>query len=166
LLFAAAKPLRALPPLWFFRADNDDRGLAAGWAAPSFQNLAHQWQLLRIDNPWSWQDHNSIAIAQDMQAYRGVAWYAMDFELDADELPLPLFLNLGPVYGSFEVFINGRKAGEGDDCGTAAVLQLPISEYVDATAPVQIVVVRVDDRSGRGGFFGHAWLSAAIAESL
>ncbi len=72
-----------------------------------------------------------------------------------------MFLYFGAVDESCKVWVNGKFAGEHpfvkpDDWRTSFPIE--ITDCIDWNRPTQLVVVRVEDKSGAGGIWKPVWL--------
>jgi hypothetical protein len=97
-----ATPLLVLPAQWDFRPDPDDAGERARWfiAAPDAA-----WKAIRVDQPWS---------KQGFAEYRGVAWYAVQFETPDSALGSRFLLRFSAINGRCRAWLDGQRIGERD----------------------------------------------------
>src|ERR1700721_3547305 len=66
---------------------------------PAFDDSS--WKLIRSDQPWDGQGYSG---------YRGMAWYRFQVLLPANHTPLALFIPV--IYGTYQVFADGRLVGQ------------------------------------------------------
>lgn len=85
------------------------------WAAPGFDDTA--WPLLRSNEPFSGQGYSGMS---------GFAWYRFRVEIPAGEGPVSLML--APVLTSYQLYVDGRLAGE---CGRMAGPAVMLSAYMN-----------------------------------
>ncbi len=87
-------PMVEIHDLWRFHT-----GDAPYWSDPNFDDS--NWKLLHSDQPWDGQGY---------PGYRGFAWYRFQVLLPANHAPLALFIPV--IYGSYQVFADGRLVGQ------------------------------------------------------
>jgi hypothetical protein len=75
-------------------------GDQAQWSRADFDHS--EWQ--PIDVPSKWEN-------EGFREYDGYAWYRTAFDIGSLDIDTPLFLKLGQIDDSDEVFINGRRIG-------------------------------------------------------
>ena len=93
--------------------------------------------------------------------YDGVAWYGTEIRIPADWKDRRIFLYFGAAAGSCQVYVNGMEAGarlREKAGGRDAPFTIPIDRAVDWKRPKQNIIVRVEDKSGRGGIRKPVWL--------
>jgi hypothetical protein len=95
------EPMVSLDGLWRFHPG--DSPLAAGshlpiWAAPEFDDSA--WPLLESGQSWA---------SQGYPAMSGFGWYRFTLLVPAGDRPTSLLL--APIVTSYEVYVDGRRAG-------------------------------------------------------
>lgn len=100
-LTSGREPLVSLDGLWRFHPG--DSPVAAGspaplWASPAFDDSG--WELLRSDSSWTGQGHPSMG---------GYAWYRFRVAVPPGEGPVSLLL--GPIFTSYQVYVDGRLVG-------------------------------------------------------
>jgi len=78
---------------WRFHTGDDPQ-----WAMPDFDDT--QWPLLQTDKSWTDQGYPD---------YSGYAWYRIRVKLPANSAPLAI--ELGELYTSAEVYVDGKLAG-------------------------------------------------------
>ena len=92
--------LLALPIVWRFRTDPEDRGVKDGWHTRP-DTRAEPWQDIRTDDFWTNQGVK----------HHGVAWYATRFTVPAGAKGR-LWLLFAVLDGQAEVWVDGRSAGK------------------------------------------------------
>jgi hypothetical protein len=95
-----ATPLLVLPAQWNFRPDPDDAGEWARWFAAAPDGA---WKPIRVDQPWS---------KQGFAEYRGVAWYAVQFETPDSDLGSRVLLRFGAINGRCRAWLDGEPVVE------------------------------------------------------
>ena len=95
------EPVVSLDGPWRFHPG--DSPLASGsssplWASPAFDDSA--WKLIKSDLPWNIQGYPAMS---------GFAWYRFTVKVPAGNKPTSLLLS--PLVTSFEVYVDGRRAG-------------------------------------------------------
>jgi sigma-B regulation protein RsbU (phosphoserine phosphatase) len=102
------EPLVSLEGLWRFHPGDNP-----AWASPSFDDST--WPLLRGDTPWSDQGYAGMS---------GFGWYRFTVVLPAGHPPMAL--ELAPVMTSYQIFFDGRLAGQ---VGSTAPSVAPIAVW-------------------------------------
>ena len=95
------EPVVSLDGPWRFHPGDSPPDAAAGaplWAAPGFDDS--QWPLLNSEKSWSVQGYPAMS---------GFGWYRFAVKVPAGEKPTSLLL--APIITSFEVYVDGRRAG-------------------------------------------------------
>ena len=87
-------PMVEIHDQWRFHIGDDPR-----WSDPAFDDSS--WKLIRSDQPWDGQGYSG---------YRGMAWYRFQVLLPANHTPLALFIPV--IYGTYQVFADGRLVGQ------------------------------------------------------
>jgi sigma-B regulation protein RsbU (phosphoserine phosphatase) len=87
-------PMVEIHDQWRFHTGDDPR-----WSDPAFDDSS--WKLIRSDQPWDLQGYSG---------YRGTAWYRFQVLLPANHAPLALFIPV--IYGTYQVFADGRLVGQ------------------------------------------------------
>jgi beta-galactosidase len=87
---------------WLFRLDPEDRGEAAGWAAPGAAEDG--WD--KVPVPSTWQ------VSPQTADYLGPAWYRRSFAAPEAWRGQIVRIEFEAVYHTAAVFINGKRAGE------------------------------------------------------
>lgn len=87
-------PMVEIHDQWRFHTGDDPR-----WSDPAFDDSS--WKLIRSDQPWDGQGYSG---------YRGMAWYRFQVLLPANHTPLALFIPV--IYGTYQVFADGRLVGQ------------------------------------------------------
>jgi stage II sporulation SpoE-like protein len=91
------KPLISLDGLWRFHPGDDPN-----WADSGYDDSA--WPLLRSDKPWADQGYKAMS---------GYGWYrfAVQLPIQSSSPSEPLALLLPPILTSYEVYLDGQRAG-------------------------------------------------------
>ncbi len=95
------EPVVSLDGQWRFHPGDSPPALGAStpaWAAPSFDDS--NWKLLRSDQSWSVQGYAAMS---------GYAWYRFAVKIPPGDKPTSLLL--APLVTSFEVYVDGHRAG-------------------------------------------------------
>lgn len=148
---------------WRFCIDPDDRGIAGGWAASSFDD--HAWQTLQV--PGCWEEQGITMVPPGSQPhpipgiqwtdYDGIAWYRLRFTIPKAWAKKRLILRLGSVDDEDQTFINGKAVGAIGPGVTQPVLRLRryvVSAGLVRAGIVNVLAIRVVDRGGPGGLMG------------
>lgn len=118
ILLHAAERRLSLDGDWRFRLDPDDCGIREGW----FRRPAHLTEHIRV--PGCWQGQGFGDDGQDRvwdfnlearvfrATYRGTGWYGHSFTVPPAWQGQQLWLNLGGVHPSAEVWLNSTRLGE------------------------------------------------------
>ena len=144
VLKALGQPLPPRPSFdrevrgWSFATDPLNQGLAQRWYERAAAGA--RWQPIRTGVPWQTQGYRS---------YRGVAWYRATVRLPPS-LPPALYLYLGEVSRSYRLFINGHEAVHRPVHWPRRLTWTPLTAYVRAGQPNDIVL-RVESDAERGG---------------
>ena len=116
------KLIMKLPLEWAFHRDDDNTGLARGFAAGPV-NLSH-WQankaklnpVNRKDYPNQWEMIRTDLYAQaqgirhpDHQSYTGWLWYRLDIELKPDQTAGKVHLRFPGLFNECWLYINGKE---------------------------------------------------------
>src|SRR5204863_8648580 len=113
----------------------------AYWADP--QKDFSSWKSITMPNNWE---------AAGLPNVDGIVWLETSFELKKEDIKGPAVLNLGPIDDSDITWINGKKAGEiTGNYKEPRVYDLDLSILHPGK---NILVVRVEDTGGLGGFGG------------
>lgn len=153
---------RSLPlPVWRFRTDPDDVGLAGGWQDPGLDATAAPWRDLRAGSHWENQ-------AEDLRHYTGVAWYRIDVEVPADWAGRAARAVFDGVDDSYVLWCNGAEVGRFGDPATGATvwLERTVAELGTHLRPGarNTLVLRVVDHQGAGGLWRPAFLTTGPAD--
>ncbi len=157
-------PWQATDLAWRFRLDPGNAGLAEGWAQLDWDRI-RDWDSIRTDHIWEGQPENmpypSPELRAQLKTYDGVAWYATRLAVPPEMEGRKLYLYFGAVDESCQVFVNGNLAGEHlfkkpDDWTTP--FEIRIDPHFDSERDPQLVIVRVEDRTGAGGIWKRVWL--------
>ena len=93
-----------LPDAWAFRTDPHNEGVVDRWYETDHDRRA--WQRLRTCRVWEVQGHEDAR----GHGYDGVAWYHTRFNVPQRFASRNVMLNFGGVYGSMNIWVNGRFA--------------------------------------------------------
>jgi sialate O-acetylesterase len=131
----------AVSTAWYDRLNRRDQGYGAGekfWYDPSYD--ASGWSSMHIPSFW---DVGGIG------RVNGVVWFRKEIEVPDTMTGKPARLRLGRIVDSDSVYINGIFAG-------TVSYQYPPRDYQLSTnvlkAGKNVIVIRVVNTSGRGGF--------------
>ncbi|MDE1894829.1 MAG: DUF5110 domain-containing protein [Xanthomonadaceae bacterium] len=130
---------RDIAATWAFSPDPGDRGLRQRWFAGGRHDGGH-WRPIRIGAPWQ---------AQGYAAYRGVGWYRTTVPLPA-RLPAALYLYLGEVGQSYQLFVNGQPVAHSRVPWPRRLTYADIARYVRAGQDNTIVLRVVAERTAGG----------------
>jgi hypothetical protein len=95
------EPVASLDGLWRFHPGDSPQASGASaptWAAPGFDDSA--WPLLRGDRSWSTQGY---------RGFSGFGWYRFTVKVPPGDKPTSLLL--APIMTSFELYVDGKRAG-------------------------------------------------------
>ena len=123
---------------WEFRFAPDDRGTAEQWFVP---DVAYEqeitvpgcWDAQGVGEPTDKMWHNAI----------GVGWYRREFDLPEPWQGRRIWLVVGGVHRSAQVWVNGQAVGE--HVGYPVAFRLDITGALVAAGP-QKLVIAVDSR--------------------
>ncbi len=156
---------------WFFKLDPNDVGMKEQWYKDDFKQIAKWGELMPVNNPWETPHKHYQYPSQEMRRktakYDGVAWYAYPLsEIPKDWKGREIYLYFGAVDESCWIWVNGKKAGEhlyrkSDDWNTPFAIK--INDCLRENGS-QIVIVRVEDKSGAGGIWKPVWLVSKIVK--
>jgi beta-galactosidase len=118
---------------WHFRLDPEDRGEAAGWAAPGAAEDG--WD--KVPVPSTWQVDPRTA------DHLGPAWYRRSFIAPEAWRGRTVRIEFEAVYHTAAVFINGKRAGEHVGQGYTA-FTFDITDLVEYGSP-NAIAVRADN---------------------
>lgn len=93
-LDSGREPIVSLDKGWRFHPGDDPK-----WASPDLDDSA--WKLLRADSPWA---------AQGYPGMSGFAWYRFTLHVPARQEKLAL--ELAPIMTTYQLFVDGRLAGQ------------------------------------------------------
>lgn len=147
--------------IWKFRMDPENVGEKEGWQRLSPDEM-RDWYGLRVSASWENPNDKDIdpALAAKLKTYDGVAWYATQQRLPGEMKGRKIFLYFGGVDESCWVYVNGELAGSKVSEGTKEVgpFAIEIGPQVDWSKEAQEIVVRVEDKGGRGGIPKRPWI--------
>jgi len=145
VLAALGRPLPPRPSFdldvregWSFATDPKDVGLKERWYAGGAGGA--QWRAIRIGLAWE---------EQGLEDYRGTGWYRTSVELPA-QLPARLYLYLGEVRKSYQLFVNGQEAAASRIHWPQRLTWSDITPYVRAGARNEIVLRVEPDLEAKG----------------
>jgi sialate O-acetylesterase len=117
-----------------------DSGLVDGvgrWADPTLDEQG--WKPIRVPAYWESQGYPGLD---------GVAWYRVDFTLDASELQSGVTLTLGAIDDDDITWVNGVEVGRTNGYNVRRSYNIPAAALL---AGRNVLAVRVSDWSGGGG---------------
>jgi len=157
------RPRLDLNGQWDFRMDPEGAGVTGGWFSadvpyPDRIVVPGNWQAQGFGEPRRHLRHD----------YQGKAWYRRSVELPADWAGRRIWLHLGGVTNTAEVFVNGRNVGSVDGFITPYALDLAgivtagetavIACQVDSAGPAPVGMFNFFGRWG--GLYRGVWLEA------
>jgi hypothetical protein len=133
-------------PTWKFAMDPDDKGLAAGFAQPSFD--VSSWRDMPAGSHW--ENHGD-----DVKHYTGIAWYRVDFELGAAWAGKPARAVFEGIDDSAIVWLDGREVGRFGDPATLTTiwLETQTADLGPLVPGKHTLTLRVVDHAGAGGLW-------------
>ena len=158
------KPYRRMDISWNFKADPQNVGLKEEWFKTPWNEIKSKWDKIRIDRAWENQK-NIKSIPENLrnflENYDGIGWYAASIQIDDNMRNKEIFLTFGAVDESCWVYINGVEVGKHifekpDDW------KMPFNIRIDCGLKDNfrnIIIVRVEDKSGAGGIWKPVWIS-------
>src|SRR5215212_12060463 len=117
---------------WLFRADPNDEGLAAGWAA---QTDSAGWSATTVPSAWNAGDDSDASMAG------GVGWYRRDFRVPARPAGADWIVRFESVNYRATVFLNGVQIGRHEAASIPFEIRL-----THRRRAANHLVVRVDSR--------------------
>lgn len=163
-------PFKRTPPYWFFKLDPKDVGMKEEWYKDDFRKIVRWGAMMATNNFWETPYKHYKVISPEIRKktanYDGIAWYAAPLEkFPLDWKGRRVFLYFGAVDEACWIYVNGKKAGEHlfkqrDDWRTP--FSIDITDCIDWKKSTQIVVVRVEDRSGSGGIWKDVMLVSKL----
>jgi beta-glucuronidase len=120
---------------WLFRADPNDEGLAAGWAA---QTDTAGWTGVAIPNAWNAGDDSDASMAG------GVGWYRRDLHVPSKPAGATWIVRFESVNYRATVFLNGVQIAQHE--AASIPFEVPLEKLQRG---VNHLVVRVDSRRDR-----------------
>jgi sialate O-acetylesterase len=117
-----------------------DSGLVGGvarWADPSLDD--HDWKSIRVPAYWESQGYPGLD---------GVAWYRVDFTLDAAQIQSTVVLKLAAIDDDDVTWVNGVEVGHTSGYNVRRSYDIPASAL---HAGRNVLAIRVTDYSGGGG---------------
>jgi hypothetical protein len=148
-------------PVWRFRTDPDDQGLAQRWHDPATDTAA-DWRDLRAGSHWENQ-------GEDLKHYTGVAWYRVDIEVPAGFAGHAARAVFEGVDDSFVCWLDGEEVGRFGDPATQQTIWLErqVAELGQRLGPGRhTLVLRVVDHQGAGGLWKPVFLTTGPAGAL
>lgn len=121
------------------RAGDDD---AAGWPAAEHDDSA--WRSLQVPQPWE---------EQGLPGFDGVVWFRRTIELSGTQAAAGATLHLGTIDDCDEVWLNGQRLG--GVCQWDRLRRYPVPAGLLHEGR-NVLVVKVTDTGGGGGFYGDA----------
>lgn len=166
------KPWLQTELFWRFQLDQEDVGRQEMWHQKSWDQTA-DWHRLRTDRTWENQfaaDEPSNLpedVSRIITTYDGIGWYSTRIAVPEAWQGRQILLRFGAVDESCWIYVNGELAGEHlyqDTNDWKTPFEIPISDHIVWDAPLQMVTVRVEDKSGLGGVWRPVWLVSKAAE--
>lgn len=124
-----------------------DSGLMDGvarWADPVLDDRG--WRPIRVPSYWESQGYPGLD---------GVAWYRVDFDLDATEIRSPVTLALGAIDDDDITWVNGVEVGRTSGYNVRRSYNVPATTLRSGR---NVLTVRVTDYAGGGGINENAAL--------
>lgn len=122
--------------IWEFRMDPSDEGIRQQWFTPSIPYPD------RIRVPGNWQAQGfGPARGHLRHDYQGKAWYRRSVRVPADWSGKRIWLHLGGVTNTAEVYVNGRKVGFVD--GFLTPYEFDVTEAIKPNTEA-VIACRVD----------------------
>ena len=159
----AGRPRLDMDGQWDFRMDPADEGVAGGWSGadvpfPDRIVVPGNWQAQGFGEPRRQLRHD----------YQGRAWYRRSVQIPADWAGKRIWLHLGGVTNTAELYANGRHVGSVDGFLTPYEFDLT---SIAAPGETAVIACQVDSAGpgpvGMFNFFGHwggryrhVWLEA------
>jgi sialate O-acetylesterase len=128
-----------------------DATMASGFSKEGFDDSA--WKTFRLPGYYD---------AQELPHFDGVIWFRKTIEDATIQPGKPAFLSLGFSDDTEEVFVNGTKIGGSRDASTLAKHYLLPAGALKSGK--NTLAIRVQDKGGRGGFYGREDQFALIQE--
>lgn len=123
---------------WKFTTDPHNYGVSHDWFAANY-NDSH-WNTIKVGRSWE---------NAGFKKYHGIAWYRKTVSLPT-KLPDSLYLYLGKVNNSFQVYINGHKVSHSQTTYFRPMTYTNITSYAKAGAKNELAI-RVTDNNSNGG---------------
>ncbi|MHC4873292.1 MAG: DUF4838 domain-containing protein [Planctomycetota bacterium] len=110
--FEKAVYYERLPEYWSFKIDSDKQGVKKGWHKAESKVIAG-WEKMKTGQFWRMEKKGvKPETAKQLENYGGHAWYAVNVPWRQEYKDKKVYLVLGNVTTHFEVYVNGKKAGE------------------------------------------------------
>ncbi|HKI44593.1 MAG TPA: TIM-barrel domain-containing protein, partial [Balneolales bacterium] len=123
---------------WKFAVDPHDRGVSQDWFSSNYSDS--HWKTIKVGRSWENAGYKN---------YNGIAWYRKSVHLPS-ELSDSLYLYLGKVNNSFQVYVNGRKVSHSSATYFRPTTYANITPYIKAGDRNELAI-RVTDEHGNGG---------------
>ncbi|MCP4641004.1 MAG: DUF4838 domain-containing protein [bacterium] len=139
-----------LPERWRFKTDPKNVGEGEAWFK---QTPDESWETLSIHQPWEFQGHDS---------YDGYAWYTVEMVVP-EVAERTLWILFGAVDETFDLWIDGERAGESKGAGIALWDKPVAIDITDKCTPGEKArfTMRVHDAGYAGGIWKPVWLTAS-----
>ena len=153
-------PFLKTPLFWYFRLDPENRGVKEKWYVDTPEQFRKWGAEMCTDTPWETPHKHYKRVSADIRKktadYNGIAWYAAQLQIPAGWKGRKVFLHFGAVDESCWVYLNSKEIASRiyknpDDWKTPFALQ--IDSGIDWKKKKQSVIIRVEDRSGKGGIW-------------
>ncbi|MSR37927.1 MAG: hypothetical protein EXS02_03710 [Planctomycetes bacterium] len=146
-------------PIWRFRTDPKDEGLAGSWQLPSTDTAPLPWREMRAGAHWENQ-------ASDLQQFTGIAWYQLVIVVPESFRNQPARLVFEGIDDSATVWLDGEAIAQFGDAKTetSVWLQASVAELGLRLEPgPHTLALRVVDHQGSGGLWRAAYLTTGPA---
>jgi sialate O-acetylesterase len=132
---------KAVNDAWYNLLKQKDKGLAPGetqWFDPNCD--ASQWPTMNVPGYWADGELGSV---------NGVVWFRKEVNVPASMTGKPTLLWLGRIVDGDETYVNGKRVGSVSYQYPPRIYDIPSDLLKEGK---NIIVVRVINNSGRGGF--------------
>jgi len=132
---------KAVSDAWYARVKQLDKGLEKGqkpWFDVNYD--ASEWATMNV--PGYWADH-------ELGNVNGVVWFRKGIDVPASMTGQPAKLSLGRIVDADTTYVNGKNVGSVSYQYPPRIYDVPSKLLKEGK---NIIVVRVINNSGRGGF--------------
>lgn len=137
---------------WYAEANKKDEGQSGHWKLPSVDDT--DWLTMNVPGYWS---------ETPMGKVNGAVWFRHEFEISKENVGKSAFLNMGRIVDADSVFINGKFIGNVTYQYPPRWYNVPENVLIEGR---NLIVVRVVNNSGRGGFVPDKPYELKIAETV